>query len=317
MALERIDVHAHYIPDFYREALEEAGIHHPDGIRATPAWSEALHLEAMQRLRVAKSYLSISSPGVYFGDTGKAASLARAVNEEAFGLRTRNPGRFGFFASAPVPDISRAEAELVYALDELQADGLVLETNTDGVYLGDPRLDPLYAQLDARGSTLFIHPTTAHGGEAMALGYPRPMLEFPFETTRAVTQMILSGVLERFPAMRVIVPHAGAALPILANRIELLLPFLAEGGDTPPPSVKDALRRLHFDLAGAPVPELLTALLSVTELANVHYGSDFPFTPLEPAARLADILDATQVLTGAARAAIYSRNSELLFPNAG
>lgn len=304
----RIDVHAHYIPQFYRDALTAAGQTEPDGIKGLPAWTEQSQLEAMDRLDVATSYLSISSPGVYFGDVDAAASLSRAVNEEALRLQRAHPGRFGYFASVPVPGFDEAEAEARYALDHLGAAGVVLETNTAGVYLGDPRLDGLYSVLNERNAVLFIHPTTAFEGAHLALGYPRPMLEFIFETTRSVTNMILSGVIERFPDMRVIVPHAGAALPILANRIELLLPILAKDGGGVPPSVKETLKKVHFDLAGAPVPELLTALLAVADIDKIHYGSDYPFTPLGAAADLAVKLDATDLLTEQTRNAIYTGN---------
>lgn len=309
---QRIDVHAHYVPDAYREALAAAGQSAPDGIKALPDWTEQSQLDAMDRLNIAKSYISISSPGVFFGDVSAAAVLSRTVNEEAVRLREAHPGRFGFFASVPVPGFDEAEAELRYALDELDADGVVLETNTAGVYLGDERLEGLYSLLAQRGKVLFIHPTTPFEGEHLALGYPRPMLEFIFETTRSVTNLILSGVTARHPGMRIIVPHAGAALPILANRIELLLPILARDGGGTPPSVKEALRSVHFDLAGAPVPELLTALLSVADPAHIHYGSDYPFTPLDACARLADALDATEVLTPALRERIYQSNMSTL-----
>lgn len=304
----RIDVHAHYIPQFYRDALTTAGQNEPDGIKGLPAWTEQSQLEAMDRLEVETSYLSISSPGVYFGDVAAAASLSRAVNEEALRLQGAHPGRFGYFASVPVPGFDEAEEEARYATDHLGAAGVVLETNTAGVYLGDPRLDGLYSVLNQRKAVLFIHPTTAFEGAHLALGYPRPMLEFIFETTRSVTNMILSGVIERFPDMRVIVPHAGAALPILANRIELLLPILAKDGGGVLPSVKETLKKVHFDLAGAPVPELLTALLSVADADKVHYGSDYPFTPLGAAADLAEKLDATVVLDEDTRNAIYTGN---------
>ena len=109
-----------------------------------------------------------------------------------------------------------------------------------------------------------------------------------------------------------IVPHAGAALPILANRIELLLPILAQPGDRPPVDVRKALRSLHYDLAGAPVPELLGALLHVADPDRVHYGSDYPFTPPDACARLADLLDGTDLLDDPLRAQVYAANAARL-----
>ncbi|WP_432854313.1 amidohydrolase family protein [Amycolatopsis sp. CA-161197] len=310
--MSRIDVHAHFVPGFYREALVAAGHARPDGIKAIPEWSAEEALETMDRLRVSRSYLSISSPGVHFGDDAAAAGLARRCNEEAAELAARYPGRFGWFASVPLPDVDAAVAEAHHSLGRLGADGIVLETNAHGQYLGNPALEPLYALAAERRVPVFVHPTTPYEAGHLALGYPRPMLEFLFETTRSITDLVLSDVLRRHEDLRVIVPHAGAALPILANRIELLLPLLAEGGGTPP-SMRDALRALHFDLAGAPVREMLDALLSVADPDRIHYGSDYPFTPPDACARLAERLDTTDQLDGPLRAKIDSANAEALF----
>jgi len=219
MSRRRVDVHAHFLPEVYRRALAEAGIDRPDGIKAVPTWSEQLALDTMDRLDIEVAMLSISSPGVNLGDDQAARALARAVNEEAAALRDRHPGRFGFFASLPLPDVSGAVAELRHSLDVLGADGVVVETNAAGTYLGDPTVEPLYAELSARSCVLFVHPTTPHCAEHLALSYPRPMLEFMFEITRSITDMVLSGALQRHPDMRVLVPHAGAALPVLGPRV--------------------------------------------------------------------------------------------------
>jgi 6-methylsalicylate decarboxylase len=310
----KVDIHSHFAPDFYQEALVAGGHEHPDGIAAIPEWSEKLALAAMDRLGVRASVLSISSPGVHFGDDKAAAALARRVNEEGARLVEANPGRFGQFASLPLPDVSASVSELTYALDELHADGVVLETNQHGMYLGDERLEPIYEAVAQRDSVIFIHPTTAAQGEHLGLGYPRPMFEFMFETTRSVTDMILSGVLERHPQLKVVVPHAGAALSVLAGRFELLLPMLTPPGRPPAPSIREALKRLHFDVAGSPVPELLTALLTVADHDKIHYGSDYPFTTLEVAAQLADVLTGTPLLEGELRSKVYSGNIAGLLP---
>ena len=314
MNRRRIDVHSHFVTDSYRAALDAAGIDRPDGIRATPAWSEAAALEAMDRLDVEVAVLSVSTPGVHLGDDAAAAALARTVNEEAAAIRERHPHRFGSFASLPLPDVDAALVELTHALDVLGADGVVVQTNSGGVYLGDERLEPLDAELAARGAVLFLHPTTAHAGEHLGLGYPRPMLEFMFDTTRSVADMVLSGVLERHPDLQVIVPHAGAALSVLADRVELLLPLLTPPGGRPAPSLRAALGRLHFDLAGAPVPELLRALLAVADPSKLHYGSDFPFTPADAAVALAERLDTTDLLDDELRAGVDAGHSLDLLP---
>jgi predicted TIM-barrel fold metal-dependent hydrolase len=312
--VERIDIHAHFVPAFYREALVEAGLSKPDGIRAMPDWDADSTLRVMDKLGVATAMLSISSPGVHFGDDAKARALSRRVNEEGRRIVDAHPGRFGFFASLPLPDVDGAIAEAAYAFDALLADGVVFETNQHGVYLGDPMLEPLYAELNRRKAVMFVHPTSpaCSCSDRLHQQYPQPMLEFMFETTRSISDMVLAGALERAPDLKVIVPHAGAALPVLLERIELLLPLLGQG--KPMPSMRDAMRKLHFDLAGAPVPQLLAALLQVADPKQIHYGSDYPFTPADACDALLKKIETTPLLDSKTREGILRTNSHALFP---
>lgn len=281
----RIDVHAHFVPDFYRAQALAAGIRQPDHMPAWPTWSEAEALATMDRLGVAAQVLSLSSPGVRFGDGGDAAArqLARQVNEAGAGLVQRHPTRFGLFATLPLPDVAGALAELAYSLDTLHADGLVLETNYLGTYLGDPTLEPLLAALHARQAVVFLHPTAPPNGEQVRLGYPLPLLEFMFDTTRCVTQLLLERVPQRYPGIRWIVPHAGAALPVLLDRVvgQAPLMHLSEHPD----ELYEALGTFYFDLAGTPLPRTLPALLSLITPARLLYGTDYCFAP-ESAAQL-------------------------------
>jgi hypothetical protein len=113
-------------------------------------------LETMDRLNISTAFLSISSPGVHFGDDSAARILSRQVNEEAAGLVKTYRERFGFFAATSLPDVEGSLAEIRYAFDHLEADGVVFETNFNGVYLGDGLLNPIYAELNARSATIFI-----------------------------------------------------------------------------------------------------------------------------------------------------------------
>jgi predicted TIM-barrel fold metal-dependent hydrolase len=247
----------------------------------------------MDQLHITKAFLSISSPGVHFGDDPSARALARSVNEEGSRLRLSFPGRFGLFAVLPLPDFDGAMAEMRYALDELQADGIVLETNHHGVYLGDGRLDALFAELQQRKAVVFIHPTSpsCSGCGSLALGYPAPMLEFMFETTRSVTNLVLKRVTSRFPDVRIIVPHAGAAIPAVADRIAALIPALGLSAPLSEADLMADLKKLYYDLAGAPLPRLLPALLTMADEGHILYGSDYPFTNAKIVSQLIDKLE--------------------------
>src|ERR1700722_16716774 len=118
-----IDVHAHFLPDFYIEALASAGHSLPDGLLHMPAWSAEEAVKLMDELGVRTSMLSISSPGVHFGDDAKARALSRRLNEYATKLRDSSAGRFGHLASVPLPNVGHAIEEAVYALETLRADG--------------------------------------------------------------------------------------------------------------------------------------------------------------------------------------------------
>ena len=102
------------------------------------------------------------------------------------------------------------------------------------------------------------------------------MLEFLFDTTRAVVDLVLNGTVARHPDLELIVPHAGATLPMIADRVGAFSRLLDV--DAAVDVLRD-LGRLHFDLAGFAVPRQLDALLTITTLDHLHYGSDFPFTP--------------------------------------
>ncbi|WP_320778792.1 amidohydrolase family protein [Streptomyces sp. CRN 30] len=297
-----LDVHAHFVTDSYVRQARAAGHELPDGVPAWPSWSAAAHLELMDRCGIETSMLSVSSPGVHFGDDTAARRLAREVNEDGAETVRAHPGRFGLFASLPLPDVDGALAELAHAHDTLGADGVVLETHSHGTYLGDPVLEPLWAELDRRGTVVFLHPTSPVCWERSALGRPRPMVEFIFDTARTVTDLLMAGTLDRYRNLTVIVPHCGGALPVLADRIDgfmkMFMPAAAPG--TVAPGAVDQLRRLYYDLAGPALPRQLPALLNLVGPDRLLYGSDHCWTPAAGVEAHVAALDAAPVPDGAA-----------------
>jgi predicted TIM-barrel fold metal-dependent hydrolase len=309
----KIDVHAHYLPDQYRAALLAAGHDHPDGFPHVPSWSVQEHVDVMDRLGIATSLLSISSPGVYFGDEAAARDLAREMNEIGRRAVVDHPGRFGLFASLPLPDVDAAMAEIAYCCDHLAVDGFALLTNVGGTYLGDPSWEPVFRELNRREARVFIHPTSPACWQHTSFGRPRPMLEFFFDTTRAVVDLVLNGSIARHTDIEFIIPHAGATLPMIVDRVSVFSRLLEV--DTSVDVLRD-IARLHYDLAGFPVPRQLDALLTITTLEHLHYGSDYPFTPEFAAAMAAERLEAAGEVPGSLTEALRI-NSERLFPTLG
>ncbi len=126
-----IDVHAHFLLPEYVAAAERAGHPRPDGMPGWPKWSARKHLEVMDAAGIEKAVLSVSSPGVHFGDDFRAQVLARRVNEAAAELAGDHPERFGFFASLPLPDVQGALVDSVRR-GRSDADGVALLSNAGG-----------------------------------------------------------------------------------------------------------------------------------------------------------------------------------------
>jgi hypothetical protein len=170
----RIDVHSHFLPDFYREAATAAGHAQPDGIAELPVWTAAGHVAMMDHLGIATSLLSISSPGVHFGDDGTARDLARQVNEEGsscYGSASRPVRPVRGAADAGRGRFDRRDPLL---LRPSRRGRVALLTNADGTYLGDPVLEPVFDELDRRHARVFVHPTSPACWESTSLGRPRP-----------------------------------------------------------------------------------------------------------------------------------------------
>jgi predicted TIM-barrel fold metal-dependent hydrolase len=310
----RIDVHAHFLPEVYAQALARADLKTLDGGFPVPAWSAAAALEMMDRQQIATAMVSLSSPSAHFLPPAERPGLVAEVNDAGAELVRVNPGRFGYFATLPMPDIVASLAELRRAFDELGVDGVVLQTNTDGVYLGAPSFAPIFEELDRRKATLFLHPTSPACFEALGLGRPAPLLEFPLDTTRTIVDLLYARTLQTHPDIKVIVPHGGAALPALVARIAAFanVPFI-EPRPTSEAEVFATLERLYYDVALSAHPVPFAALRRMAPITQILFGSDWPFTPEAGVARNIHQLAEASLSEAEARA-IARDNAERVFP---
>jgi 6-methylsalicylate decarboxylase len=308
----RIDVHAHMAPDFYRQALAGAGRVPTSGARIE--WAPALALETMEAHGIAASVVSISFPGVHFGDDRAARSLARRCNERAADLGRQWPGRFGAFAVLPLPDLDGSLAELEFALGPLQLDGVILLASYAGRFLGDPYYAPLLAELDRRGAVVLVHPGMHASSLSLELPWPGFMLEFVIDTSRAAINLLFSGALERFPGIRFILAHGGGVIPYIAWRLSLapvISPLLPQW---PQEKIFAGLRRFWYDTALCADRHALPALLETAAPERILFGSDWPYAPAKiTGLSIAGIREAPGV-TERLRAGIERENALNLFP---
>lgn len=231
----KVDVHTHPIPKVYKDALLAAGYGPPgnnvsdvfvDGFR-TPDFTIQSYLEERVRHGYNYSILSITAPGVNFlKGNNQAKTLARQLNDQMSAWTKQYPKQLGAFGILPLPDIEASLAEIKYCLDELQFEGIGLYTNVNGVYLGDSLLDPIMEELDRRNATAFVHP--AGPPESPALySMSLPVMEYPFDTTRAIGNLLFTQTRKRFPRVQMIFSHGGGVTPFVAVRlaIQSTLPF--------------------------------------------------------------------------------------------
>lgn len=265
-------------------------------------WTKEGHIDFMEKAGIAKSILSISSPGTHLvpGNDDLALRLTRECNEFAAELKRQHPDKFGFWASLPLPDVKGSLEEITHSFDVLNADGIAVKTNMHGVYMGDPVLDPVFQELNRRHATVFIHPTSPCIGDGHAahaaspLGhYPNPMFEFFFDTARAVINMFMTGFVDKFPNITVIICHAGGALPPLVERLtNVATAVLGKPADFNTDAVKCIFgRQFYFDLAGYVFPDQIHGLLRYVDASRLLYGTDYPFTPGSGALGMSRIMD--------------------------
>jgi 6-methylsalicylate decarboxylase len=304
MSLEKIDTHQHFFPKVYVDAVGMAMLAAvmPNG--KAPTWSPEAAIAMMDANGIREGILSVSSgPPI-----PNAASLLRQCNDSAAELRSRYKGRFGSFASLPLPDVDASLKEIEYCLDALHVDGFIVFASYEGRYLGDPSFAPVFQELDKRGAVAFIHPNQPP--YEIPPVAPASVLEFPFETTRTATSLIISGAMSRYRRVRFILSHAGGTLPFLVPRLALslsMMPGLTERIGDP----LAAIRAFYFDTALSAGSSTLAALAQVTDPDHILFGTDFPFAPLHAISMFGDKLEHMSV-PGIDMPSVYRANAARL-----
>jgi predicted TIM-barrel fold metal-dependent hydrolase len=314
-----IDVHAHYVPDRYREALTNAGRLKTD-IFPLASWDMEKHVEDMDFMNIGAAVMSLSSPDIHWGDDKMARALARDANEVGAEAVRAHPDRFGFWATLPAPDVDASLEEIAYAFDVLHADGVKFFSNSNGVYLGDPRLDPIFEELGRRKAVVTVHPVKAKAiPENVLVGVPFPLFEFQFDTTRAIANMMFNGTLKRNPGIKFLCPHMGALFPILGGRMEgvarLMVQLKIADETFVPPDFRSEFSDLYYDSAGGfNLPVQIPALKGIASSKKMLYGSDYPFTPAPVGKEMLGNLRDTGYLTDDEKVRVLHSNALELFP---
>lgn len=271
-APHRIDIHHHFSPPQWiaevknRELLQ----------RANAQWTPARSIEDMDQAGVASAMLSITNPGLWFGDRQVTRRLVRECNDYGATLVQRYPKRFGLFAALPLPDVEACLREIDYAYDTLKADGMHLFTSYGDLWLGDASFMPVMEALNQRKAVVHVHPTAANCCKNLVPDVPPGIMEYGADTTRAMLGVMFSGTATRFPDIRFIWSHAGGTTPFLVGRIERGAQALKGRETRLPKGAVHELKKFYYDLAGASNAGAVSSLLQLVSHERVLFGTDFP-----------------------------------------
>ncbi|MGX1372900.1 putative TIM-barrel fold metal-dependent hydrolase [Streptomyces canus] len=240
----------------------------------------------------------------YWADEDLAGRLARAVGETVAAHCAEAPERLYGLGTLPLQHPALAVELLEWAVSGLGLYGVSVSTTVDGRELADPAHDPVWEKAEELGAVVFVHPWGCSLGERLATRYLGNTVGQPVETTVALSHLIFTGVLDRFPGLKLVATHGGGYLPTYAGRSDHAWRVREDArGCAEPPSAY--LRRMWFD-ALVYTPRALRHLVEEVGADRVVLGTDHPFDMgvTDPLARL----DAAG-LPPAERAAIAGGNA--------
>lgn len=322
-----VDIHTHMLSQGFLDAMT-AGSAGKYRVARVPAGDEAiftgdtafvtltpgmfdygLRVSAMDAAGVDLAVVSLTCPNVFWGNSEASASASALINDDMAAAQARYPDRIRFLATIPWQYPDRAIAELERACARGAVGVMVLAT-IDGVSLTDPRFAPVWEEIDRRALPVLVHPTSPPGVEQMDLNRYHLVwsVGFTFDTTLALSRMIMDGFFDRYRNLRIIGGHAGGYLPFVLSRLDAGFRSFESCRatiDRPPSSYLD---QIYVDSI-VYSPEALAMTLSVMGPDHVLYGSDYPHKN----GRMEEIIDIVGTAPLADRAAILSGNADKIF----
>lgn len=320
----RIDCQTHIFPSPYAEILtKNQGL-----VRTVPrsggylleygaiqkfvmdqeTYSLAKKLRDMDDAQVDVSLLSVNMPGPESLDCDLALAGARACNDALAEAVRLHPDRFGGFAALPWQLGAAAVQELERAVNDLGLIGVMFYSHLDDAFIDDARFDPLWERMVVLDVPLVLHPTVAPWCEYVKEYSMVPMAGLMAQQSFAMLRLLLGGVMERHPQLKVVQPHCGGILPYLWGRIEHQTEVMGRSRERITRPVADYYQNVYLDVVS---PSLLAMQFAV-EFAGVDrllFASDHPWVEIGVIAQLVDQLD----VSDADKQKIFSGNAQALF----
>ncbi len=323
--LRLIDVHNHYYPPAYIDALRRG----PSNVRITEdaegnPWLHypgdynvavrghrdiAYRAEVLEQEGVATQVVSLTTPGTHVETPARALELSRLVNDHFAETVQQRAPRFSALATLPLNDPRASARELERALTRLGLPGAMLFSNVNGVALSDEQFRPVYEVANQHGCVLHIHPTNPVSVEQMKEYWLMPLVGFLFDTTIAAASLVFSGIPEKYPDIKWVLSHLGGAIPYLAERLDRGFEAFVECRkhiDRPPSTY---LKQFYFDTVNFD-PAAVALAIEFAGASQILAGSDYPHA-IGSIPKLKEMLSALEV-SEADRAAIAGGNAARL-----
>ena len=233
-------------------------------------------LARMARARIDVQAVSPSPQQFYWAEVKLGARLSRLQNEHVAALVAERPERFVGLGSVPLQDATAAISELEYLTGQLGLRGVQISTYVSGRELGDPDLEPFWEAVEALEAVVFIHPLGFSHGERFREFYLNNSIAHPLESSLALASLIFNGVLQRHPALKLVVAHGGGYLPFHPSRLDHAWEVRPECRlhiDRPP---SEYLKQVYVDTV-VYTPESVARLVATLGADHVLLGTDYPF----------------------------------------
>jgi 5-carboxyvanillate decarboxylase len=274
---------------------------------------DAARISDMDANGVDMHLLSLTSPGVQMFDADKAIALARLSNDRLSEAVRRHPTRFAGLACFAPQDPRAAALEMERAINTLKLNGFLVNSHTQNVYLDDPRCWPMLEAAEALGAPIYIHPRAPSDGMAGPFRDYRmegAIWGYGIEAGTHALRLMLSGVLDRFPGLRIVLGHMGEALPFWLWRLD----FMASPGSRA--ALRNKLkpseymqRNFAITTSGVEDPLALRFCIDKIGVDRIMWAIDYPYQPTAPAVKFLE----SALISDHERAQIAFRNAERVF----
>lgn len=304
----KIDIHSHIIPKGYlNELLKHKSIPRIEktedgqyalwyGKRLKYFFDERMYssdwkLKIMGKSGIDMQVLSVAMPGLDLLEPKSGLRLARKVNDEMEQIVADYPNKFLGIATVPLQDVGEAVDELDRAINTLGFKGVEIFSNMAGTPIDDERFFPFYEKLAKLNVPMLIHPARPLMAEVTKDYGLTGVVGYLFDTTLATLRMVFSGILEKYPTLKIVLPHLGSTIPYLIGRIDNQFKMNAECRVKISKMPSEYLKLIYIDTAQSLYKPAIACAFAFLGSDKILFGSDYPFADLKYSAETVDAMD--------------------------